>query len=63
MDSELDRTLNQWDEKSCAEFEEFLDSLDDEDEMRRLYEEKQWEAEHSQHELDRRENPITLGRF
>lgn len=29
MDSELDRTLNQWDEKSCAEFEAMLDARDD----------------------------------
>lgn len=25
MDSELDRTLNEWDGQSCAEFEQFLD--------------------------------------
>lgn len=30
MDSELDRTLNQWDEKSCAEFEQFLDDIPEE---------------------------------
>ncbi len=32
MDSELDRTLNVWDEQSCAEFEAFLDEMED-DEM------------------------------
>lgn len=31
MDQELDRTLNQWDEKSCAEFEQYLDDLEEED--------------------------------
>lgn len=33
MDSELDRTLNVWDEQSCREFEDFLDEMHDEQEQ------------------------------
>ena len=51
MDSELDRTLNQWDNLSCAEFEAFLDEMHDEEmeevwaEERIAHLEAEWEKE------------------
>ena len=51
MDSELDRTLNQWDNLSCAEFEAFLDEMHDEEmeevwaEERIVHLEAEWEKE------------------